>query len=371
MHRCSITLISLLLFLLSPISADALPVPVEQIPVQHESGGDRTARGDTLFFFAALGEGSYGSPGTTERGFSFDSSEGGDRAGWLTDGGPYTMLRDNYFLPGPNETNMWTFFDSETPEEDYPWGVFPYGPPYQTLFTFSPGLERDQYGAPMGIAPNTGKVFLRYDIYKDMPMNALIFYYHQISARATDNSFGPFIDESFVFYGESGWETMEIDITETAFSYMGGESGLLGGVRVRINVSDMCALWCNIYGDGFPHTMGALIDNVEVFYVADATDIAEAQTPAGPIPVTVHPNPFNPNTQLGFDLQEPGHVSLEVYDLSGRCVKTLIDKVVPAGHHDVTWQGVDDNGEALPSGVYLVRLSTAGGVANAKAILLK
>ncbi len=68
------------------------------------------------------------------------------------------------------------------------------------------------------------------------------------------------------------------------------------------------------------------------------------------------PNPFNPQTQISFDLPSAGPASLRVYDLSGRLVATLVDAPLTAGSHSATWDGTDLNGQAVASGVYLYEL---------------
>jgi len=64
-----------------------------------------------------------------------------------------------------------------------------------------------------------------------------------------------------------------------------------------------------------------------------------------------HPNPFNPQTQISFDLPRPGQVSLTVYDMAGREVATLLKAFCAPGAHQVSW-----NGESASSGIYLLRL---------------
>ena len=69
-----------------------------------------------------------------------------------------------------------------------------------------------------------------------------------------------------------------------------------------------------------------------------------------------YPNPVRAQTTIAFDLPEQTDVTLSVYDVMGRKVATLVDQSMPAGSHDVAWQGRGQNGQALASGVYFVRL---------------
>ncbi|MBE0564771.1 MAG: T9SS type A sorting domain-containing protein, partial [Krumholzibacteria bacterium] len=84
-----------------------------------------------------------------------------------------------------------------------------------------------------------------------------------------------------------------------------------------------------------------------------------------------HPNPFNPATTIAFTLESAGRVNLTVHDLAGRRVRTLVAQELPTGRHDAVWDGRDDSGRALGSGVYLYRLVSAGGGAAGRMTLVK
>jgi len=85
----------------------------------------------------------------------------------------------------------------------------------------------------------------------------------------------------------------------------------------------------------------------------------------------VNPNPFNPRTEIRFDLHEAAPARLCVYDLTGCRLAVLHAGVLPAGEHTVTWQARDDRGRALGSGVYLLRLSAGGESSVTKLVLLE
>jgi hypothetical protein len=85
-----------------------------------------------------------------------------------------------------------------------------------------------------------------------------------------------------------------------------------------------------------------------------------------------YPNPFNPSTTLRFESAVEGPLRLLVLDPAGRILRELAAGVFPAGHHTVVWDGRDDAGERLPSGVYLARLvGDEGLVGTQKLMLLK
>ncbi len=84
-----------------------------------------------------------------------------------------------------------------------------------------------------------------------------------------------------------------------------------------------------------------------------------------------YPNPFNPRTTLRFTLASDGPVRLEIFDLAGRRVRTLVAESRETGEHAVAWAGDGDDGERLPSGAYLARLRTPGRVEVQKLLLAK
>jgi len=85
----------------------------------------------------------------------------------------------------------------------------------------------------------------------------------------------------------------------------------------------------------------------------------------------IYPNPFNPQTTIAYAIPETGPVELGVYDARGRLVRTLVDGIQPHGSHVQDWNGTNDNGTAVASGVYYVRLQVKGRVQTKKAVLLR
>jgi hypothetical protein len=100
----------------------------------------------------------------------------------------------------------------------------------------------------------------------------------------------------------------------------------------------------------------------------------EAQAEAVPLVTALHssfPNPFNPATTIPFDLAHDMHVKLTVFDISGRRVRMLVDARMPAQQHRVAWNGLDDEGRRVASGLYLARLDTKGFSATKKLVLIR
>jgi hypothetical protein len=83
------------------------------------------------------------------------------------------------------------------------------------------------------------------------------------------------------------------------------------------------------------------------------------------------PNPFNPKTTIAFSLPEANDVRLEIYDVAGRKVTTLVDERLGAGDHRVEWNGVASTGDRVASGVYFYKLTSGQDNVSKKMVLLK
>jgi hypothetical protein len=84
-----------------------------------------------------------------------------------------------------------------------------------------------------------------------------------------------------------------------------------------------------------------------------------------------YPNPFNPTTTFRYGMPKEGHVTLKIYNLTGQEVRTLVDDFQSAGLRSVTWDGKNDLGQSVPSGVYMYRLVAGDFVQIRKMSLVK
>lgn len=84
-----------------------------------------------------------------------------------------------------------------------------------------------------------------------------------------------------------------------------------------------------------------------------------------------YPNPFNPATTIVFEVPTQEHVCLEVYDVAGRRVRSLVNEVKSVGRHEVVWRGRDEKGRKVAAGVYFTRLQAGRFVANRTVTLVK
>ncbi|NOX89902.1 MAG: T9SS type A sorting domain-containing protein [Calditrichaeota bacterium] len=84
-----------------------------------------------------------------------------------------------------------------------------------------------------------------------------------------------------------------------------------------------------------------------------------------------YPNPFNPSTNIRFDLPKTTDVHVEIFNILGQKVRTLVNKKMVSGTHTVTWDGKDDRGNTLSSGIYLLKFRGGEFSASHKMVLLK
>jgi flagellar hook assembly protein FlgD len=94
------------------------------------------------------------------------------------------------------------------------------------------------------------------------------------------------------------------------------------------------------------------------------------------LPTTYHlsqnfPNPFNPHTRIGYQLPKTEHILVNIYNVLGESIKTLVDERQSAGAYSVIWDGTNDMGQKQANGVYVVSMQTASFQAVRKMTLLR
>jgi hypothetical protein len=143
--------------------------------------------------------------------------------------------------------------------------------------------------------------------------------------------------------------------------------------------------WADVLPPGSEHDVMALwrvkvIDGAmnEAVDQSDGTFVVQGQASvATGVPLVAglaqnRPNPFNPRTTIAFDLTSPHDVTLQVFDLSGRLVRILLDNEhVGSGRREVVWNACDDAGRQLASGAYFYRLDAGGRVETKRMMLVR
>jgi hypothetical protein len=114
--------------------------------------------------------------------------------------------------------------------------------------------------------------------------------------------------------------------------------------------------------------------NESGFAVLEPDQVTGVETPRAPgrsyLSQNV-PNPFNPSTTIRYELgRASGQVKLQIFDVSGRLVNTLVDGAQQEGPHSVQWNGLDDNGQRVATGAYFYRLTAPGFIQTRKMVML-
>jgi len=84
-----------------------------------------------------------------------------------------------------------------------------------------------------------------------------------------------------------------------------------------------------------------------------------------------YPNPFNPSTKINFSLKNDSKVNLQIYNIKGQLVKTLVDDELTANHYQYIWDGKDNSNKTVSSGIYFYKMKADDYSACKKMMLLK
>ena len=84
-----------------------------------------------------------------------------------------------------------------------------------------------------------------------------------------------------------------------------------------------------------------------------------------------YPNPFNPSTEIRFSVEAEGLIRIELFDVGGERIRRLMSEIKAPGQHVVVWDGRNDAGQRLPSGVYLYRIEQGSFTATRKLVMIK
>jgi len=180
-------------------------------------------------------------------------------------------------------------------------------------------------------------------------------YDHAYVKISTDGTSFTTIWENTAEVTDSSWNQQEFDISSMA----DGASTLY--VRWTMGTTD--GSW--VYS-------GWNIDDVQIWGLNPEDDLsATDDLPGYKVSLGNHPNPFNPMTEVSFAIERDGHALINIYNVQGKLVRRLVDGKLAAGMHQATWNGRDDAGLQVGSGVYFARLVSGGQVAEHKMVLLK
>lgn len=168
----------------------------------------------------------------------------------------------------------------------------------------------------------------------------------------------------YVFDGQGGVPLFTLTSPDgSSGGFLGAQLNGVGDVDSD-GVDDFIASAAREEANGAPADAG----RAWIFRLSDLNPIADSPSA---LPATIelgrnYPNPFNPGTRVEFGVARAQWVQLAVFDVTGRRVATLVDGMMPAGRHQVTWDGRTAAGVEAASGVYLLRLRGADRVLSRK-----
>ena len=169
-------------------------------------------------------------------------------------------------------------------------------------------------------------------------------------------------DDFFTIQNSLDW--ISLDITEGQL-----QAGETDDIRVTLDATDMV--------EGTYEAEVLVVNNAGPSIAVPVTLIVnETGTEVEVVPASVflsrnHPNPFNPKTSISFGLPESKNARLAVYDPAGRLVRMLVNGPLAEGIHAYEWDGRDESGEAVASGVYFAKLNAGEIKLHQKMVLLK
>jgi hypothetical protein len=181
-----------------------------------------------------------------------------------------------------------------------------------------------------------------------------------LSARMSDNMVSPLGDVFFMYRAESARVELDAVVLGTGVSI--GGSG------------DVAVLTFRALSESYALEVESArlrdVDNTDL-----EVELGELES-SGELPLTFRlvgnaPNPFNPVTKIAYHVPHESKVTIRIYDVAGRCVTTLVDGVTEPGRHVAVWNGRNDQGEAVGSGIYFCTMVAPEFHESMKMTLLK
>lgn len=252
------------------------------------------------------------------------------------------LINDGSFENGPPPASAW----AETTTTVCEWIVDPSGvfgvPAYDGTYAFWAGGY-----CPLGV-PNTDWVTQQVLVPAPLPADATNLSFWYLCSRLDPDDEN--LDVAHISINGTDIWTLEMTMANDTGSQWVNEQ-----VDISAYAGQSVALELGGTGVGFA---GNLLFDYLQWVVEPPVGVGDVPGPTLSALGRGVPNPFAQETKLSFQLSQPERVSLLVYDVNGRRVRTLADDVsYPAGHHGVVWDGRDDAGARVAAGVYTVRLA--------------
>ena len=172
-------------------------------------------------------------------------------------------------------------------------------------------------------------------------------------------------DHGSVYFDEVSWYS-PVTTTGAFVPY-----SALAGEAYDAGVTDITWTWDVWSFDGFEGTPSSSGPRSLHVYLGDWLGIDAASLPKEFALHNNYPNPFNPVTNIVYDIPEVTDVTLEIYNVMGQRVRTLAQGSHEAGRYQIVWNATNDIGQALSSGMYIYRIQAGDFVSVKKLVLMK
>lgn len=170
-------------------------------------------------------------------------------------------------------------------------------------------------------------------------------------------------------------------LAQARFSDADAESRITGSESADLSGYQGREVKLRVQSQGLNDKAAGIVAGVVELYRIDRSQLGKKRAP-GESPQQAasrrsyqleqnYPNPFNPETAISYQISDACHVTLKIYNLRGQQVKTVVDHDAPAGSHTVRWDGKDEHGHDLASGIYVYRLEAGAFAATKKLALVR
>jgi len=291
---------------------------------------------------------------TTDGDWYAETNTDAYNGGALVDGN--NVLQESVTLNG---TWFWSFFEGST--RDYACAGYPgqlVVPDGARNLVRSPRVDLTRDPEGQSIYGNIDSVEVSFDVYRDLSTTQQKWYEWRVISYSDGCLLDARAASGLAQGDQKDWYRHTIVFSPTE-----------GTTEIEIDLGVQNAN----FNEGDCRSHAPLIDNVTVKRFGGT--VTAVKDPAVPAQLTLHqnrPNPFNPTTTIDYEVPAgAGRVTLRVYDVSGRLVRTLVDSRQPAGPATATWDGRDNDGAPASSGVYFYKLSAGEVRETRRMVLLK
>ncbi len=196
----------------------------------------------------------------------------------------------------------------------------------------------------------------------------------------TSTALGRYFNSTWIFFGGEGGYQATIEVVggnlykgdEDGFKrWSGGRWDPVGACGIDMPVVTIGGVGGDVLVGGTFWEAGCKVSRWFARWQDTVVAVDETPSLLSQVDVIAFPNPFNPMTTIRFNAENAGVATVRVFDVTGRFIKTLLNRSVAAGSHTISWDGTRANGEHVVSGLYFCEVRTGGRRAVAKLALLK